>query len=151
MHNLAVNLEDSITPSIRKEIKRLKHSQRYWTVYPCGNNVFEVRKGDDSYGVNIDNRTCACKWWDLSDGGDADPSSAGPSVGDLSSAGPSVVDPSSAGPSVGDPSSAGPSVADPSSAGPSVDDPSSAGPSVGGPSSAGPSVGDPSSAGPSVA
>nr|GEW90665.1 splicing factor [Tanacetum cinerariifolium] len=35
-------------------------------MYPCGNNVFEVRKGYDSYGVNIDNRTCACKWWDLS-------------------------------------------------------------------------------------
>ncbi|GKE21532.1 60S ribosomal protein L34 [Tanacetum coccineum] len=66
MHNLATNLVDSITPSIRKEIKRLKHSQRYWTVYPCGDNVFEVRKGDDSYGVNIENRTCACKWWDLS-------------------------------------------------------------------------------------
>ncbi|GJW81690.1 60S ribosomal protein L34, partial [Tanacetum coccineum] len=66
MHNLATNLVDSITPSIRKEIERLKHSQRYWTVYPCGDNVFEVRKGDDSYGVNIENRTCACKWWDLS-------------------------------------------------------------------------------------
>ncbi|GJR04198.1 60S ribosomal protein L34 [Tanacetum coccineum] len=66
MHNLATNLVDSITPSIRKEIERLKHSQRYWTVYPCGDNVFEVRNGDDSYGVNIENRTCACKWWDLS-------------------------------------------------------------------------------------
>nr|GEX87217.1 hypothetical protein CTI12_AA204890 [Tanacetum cinerariifolium] len=66
MHNLAANLGDSITPSIRKEIERLKHSQIYWTVYPCGNNVFEVRKGDESYGVNIDNRTCPCKWWDLS-------------------------------------------------------------------------------------
>nr|GFB73535.1 zinc finger, PMZ-type [Tanacetum cinerariifolium] len=66
MHNLADNLRDIITPSIRKEIECLKHSQRYWTVYPCGNNVFEVGKGDESYGVNIDNRTCACKWWDLS-------------------------------------------------------------------------------------
>ncbi|GJX47086.1 60S ribosomal protein L34 [Tanacetum coccineum] len=66
MHNLATNLVDSITPSIRKEIERLKHSQRYWTVYPSGNNVFEVRKGDDSYGVNIENRTCTCKCWDLS-------------------------------------------------------------------------------------
>nr|GEX79340.1 multidrug resistance-associated protein 5 [Tanacetum cinerariifolium] len=37
------------------------------------------------------------------DGGDADPSSACPSVGDPSSAGPSVADPSSAGPSVEDP------------------------------------------------
>nr|GEV61879.1 hypothetical protein [Tanacetum cinerariifolium] len=103
-------------------------------VYPCGNNVFEVRKGDDSYGVNIENRTCACKWASgrkkadsnfvfqtyNKDGGDADPSSAGPSVADPSSAGPSVADPSSAGPSEADPSSAGPIVADPSSAGPSV-------------------------------
>ncbi|GJT51646.1 60S ribosomal protein L34 [Tanacetum coccineum] len=35
-------------------------------VYPCGNNEYEIRKGDTSYGVNIENRTCACKWWDLS-------------------------------------------------------------------------------------
>nr|GEW40109.1 splicing factor [Tanacetum cinerariifolium] len=66
----------------------------------------------------------------MTDDGDADLSSTGPSVGDPSSAGPSVADPSSAGPGVGDPSSAGPSVAYPSSAGPSVADPSSAGPSV---------------------
>nr|GEU97181.1 leucine-rich repeat-containing protein [Tanacetum cinerariifolium] len=176
-----------IAPSIRKEIECLKHSQRNWTLYPCGNNVFEVRKRDDSYGVNIENRTCTCKWWDLSgvlcvhsvaafsflkndpilgvsawysqkmwknaysyfikpvsgssmwpqppeepplppvlkkttDGGEADPSSAGPSVTDPSFAGPSIADPSFAGPSVADPSSTSPSVADPSSAGPSVAD-----------------------------
>nr|GEV68374.1 60S ribosomal protein L34 [Tanacetum cinerariifolium] len=56
------------------------------------------------------------------DGGDADPSSAGPSVVDPSSAGPSVADPSSACPSVAGTSAAGPSVADSSSAGPSVAD-----------------------------
>nr|GFA51514.1 splicing factor [Tanacetum cinerariifolium] len=66
----------------------------------------------------------------MPDGGDANPSSTGPSVGDPSSAGPSVGDPSSAGPSVVDLSSAGPSVANPSSAGPSVADSSLAGPSV---------------------
>ncbi|GKD13768.1 60S ribosomal protein L34 [Tanacetum coccineum] len=66
MHNLASNLVDSITPSIRKEIERLKEAQRFWIVYPCGNNEYEIRKGDTSYGVNIENRTCACKWWDLS-------------------------------------------------------------------------------------
>ncbi|GJV91950.1 60S ribosomal protein L34 [Tanacetum coccineum] len=66
MHNLASNLVDSITPSIRKEIERLKEAQRFWIVYPCGNNKYEIRKGDTLYGVNIENRTCACKWWDLS-------------------------------------------------------------------------------------
>nr|GEZ40480.1 60S ribosomal protein L34 [Tanacetum cinerariifolium] len=118
--------------SIRKKIERLKHSQRYWAVYPCGDNVFEVRKGDDAYGVNIDNRTCACKLWDLSGVPCVHSVAAfsflkndpilGPSVGDPSSAGPSVADSSSAGPSVADPSSACPSVADSSSAGPSVAD-----------------------------
>nr|GEV10786.1 hypothetical protein [Tanacetum cinerariifolium] len=151
-HNSIRIARDSITPSIRKEIERLKHSQRYWTVYPCGNNVFKVRKGDDSYGVNIDNRTCACKCYfikpvggssmwpqtleephlppvlrKMSDGGDTDPYSTGPSVGDPSSAGPSVCDPSFVGPSVGDPSSAGPSVGDPSSTCPSVADSTSSG------------------------
>ncbi|GJZ27994.1 60S ribosomal protein L34 [Tanacetum coccineum] len=66
MHNLASNLVDSITPSIRKEIEHLKEAQRFWIVYPCGNNEYEIRKGDTLYGVNIENRTCACKWWDLS-------------------------------------------------------------------------------------
>ncbi|GKB65532.1 60S ribosomal protein L34 [Tanacetum coccineum] len=66
MHNLASNLIDNITPSIRKEIKPLKKAQRFWIVYPCGNNEYEIRNGDTSYGVNIENRTCACKWWDLS-------------------------------------------------------------------------------------
>nr|GEW11749.1 multidrug resistance-associated protein 5 [Tanacetum cinerariifolium] len=44
-HNSIRIARDSITPSIRKEIERLKHSQRYWTVYPCGNNVFEDLSG----------------------------------------------------------------------------------------------------------
>nr|GEW81355.1 splicing factor [Tanacetum cinerariifolium] len=56
----------------------------------------------------------------MPDGGDADPSSIGPSVADPSSAGPSVADSSSAGPSVADSSGLGtqtitedPIVADP--------------------------------------
>ncbi|GJV94740.1 60S ribosomal protein L34 [Tanacetum coccineum] len=126
MHDLATNLVDNITSSIRKAIEHLKHSQRYWTVYPYGDNVFEVRKGDDSYGVNIENRTCACKCCKKEkqpkptiekraprrkkDGSNF-VFQAGPSVADPSSAGPSIVDPSSAGPSVAYPSFAGPSVA----------------------------------------
>ncbi|GJW07318.1 60S ribosomal protein L34 [Tanacetum coccineum] len=124
MHNLATNLVDSITPSIRKEIERLKHSQRYWTVYPCGDNVFEVRKGDDSYGVNIENRTCACKWWDLSDVPCVHSAAAFSFLKNDSILGVSacVANPSSAGPNVVDPSSTGPSEADPSFACPSIAD-----------------------------
>nr|GEU32407.1 glycine-rich protein A3 [Tanacetum cinerariifolium] len=54
--------QDIITPSIRKEIKHLKEAQKFWIVYHYGNKEYEVRKGDASYGVNIEKRTCACKW-----------------------------------------------------------------------------------------
>ncbi|GJT81006.1 hypothetical protein Tco_1055348 [Tanacetum coccineum] len=118
MHTLATNLVDIITPSIRKEIEHLKHSQRYWTVYPRGDNVFEVRNGDDSYGVNIENRTCACKCYFIKPVGGSSMWPQTPEEPPL----PPVLRKMPAGPSVADPSSAGPSVADPSSAGPSVAD-----------------------------
>ncbi|GJY65395.1 60S ribosomal protein L34 [Tanacetum coccineum] len=63
---LASNLADTITPSIRKQIEHLKITQRYWTVCPCGDNNYEVRKGDESFGVNIEKRICSCNWWTLS-------------------------------------------------------------------------------------
>nr|GEU55220.1 hypothetical protein CTI12_AA204890 [Tanacetum cinerariifolium] len=176
MHNLAANLGDNITPSIRKEIKRLKHSRRYWTVYPCGNNVFELRKGDDSSSVNIDNKTCACKWWDLS-GVPCVHSVAAfsflknhPILGVSawyskkmwqnaysyfikpvggSSMWPQTLEGPPLPPVLRKMTDGGD--ADPSSAGPNVGDPSFAGPSVADPSSACLSVADPSFAGPSVA
>nr|GFA70126.1 hypothetical protein CTI12_AA204890 [Tanacetum cinerariifolium] len=70
VHNLATNLVDSITPSIRKEIERLKHSQRYWTVYPCD--------GDDAYPSSAGPSV-------------ADPSSAGPSVADSTGLGTQTI------------------------------------------------------------
>nr|GEV59723.1 hypothetical protein [Tanacetum cinerariifolium] len=57
MHNLAANLGDNITPSIKKEIERLKHSKDTG-LYPS------------SAGPSV-----------------ADPSSAGPSVADLTGSG----------------------------------------------------------------
>ncbi|GJW65268.1 vinorine synthase-like protein [Tanacetum coccineum] len=66
MNNLASNLADTITPSIRKQIEHLKITQRYWTVCLCGDNNYEVRKGDESFGVNIEKRICSCNWWTFS-------------------------------------------------------------------------------------
>nr|GEZ62327.1 hypothetical protein CTI12_AA159120 [Tanacetum cinerariifolium] len=65
-HNFIRIARDTITPSIRKQIEHLKITLRYWTVCPCGDNNYEVRKGDESFGVNIDKRTCSCNWWTLS-------------------------------------------------------------------------------------
>ncbi|GJS46749.1 hypothetical protein Tco_0596870 [Tanacetum coccineum] len=46
MNKIATNLQDTITPSIRK---------REWLVIPSGFQELEVRKDDQSYGVNLSN------------------------------------------------------------------------------------------------
>ncbi|GKB76043.1 zinc finger, PMZ-type containing protein [Tanacetum coccineum] len=35
-------------------------------VVPCGQELFEVRKADEGFGVNLNTKTCTCKRWDLS-------------------------------------------------------------------------------------
>ncbi|GJX38358.1 calcium/proton exchanger [Tanacetum coccineum] len=66
MNKLALNLEDTITPSIRKQLEILKVKQRDWLVYPCGFQELEVGKGDKSYGVDLMNKVCGCRMWELS-------------------------------------------------------------------------------------
>ncbi|CAI9296245.1 unnamed protein product [Lactuca saligna] len=45
---------------------RLYMMDRFWRVHPSGKNEFEVRNGLESYGVNIEKRSCACRLWDVS-------------------------------------------------------------------------------------
>ncbi|GKC61046.1 hypothetical protein Tco_1088644, partial [Tanacetum coccineum] len=59
MNKLAFNLEDTITPSIRKRLEILKEKQREWIVYPSGFQELEVRKGDQSYGVSLQHKVLA--------------------------------------------------------------------------------------------
>jgi hypothetical protein len=66
MNKKAVNLEDTVCPSIRKYLVKLNNKQRYWEVIVSGYQEFEVRKSDEAFGVNLANRTCTCKWWILS-------------------------------------------------------------------------------------
>nr|GEV38528.1 hypothetical protein CTI12_AA091940 [Tanacetum cinerariifolium] len=66
MHNIAVNLEDQITPTVRKKVEYLKREQRHWTVFPSAYQQFEVRCGDSAFGVNLGEKTCACRLWKLS-------------------------------------------------------------------------------------
>ncbi|GKD36169.1 zinc finger, PMZ-type containing protein [Tanacetum coccineum] len=44
----------------------LKVKQRDWLVYPSGFQELEVRKGDESYGVDLMNKVCGCRTWELS-------------------------------------------------------------------------------------
>ncbi|GKE82595.1 multidrug resistance-associated protein 5 [Tanacetum coccineum] len=66
MKTKAMNLEDRITPSIRKRLEILKEQQRFWTVIPSGFQELEVRQGDQSFEVNLHLKKCMCKLWELS-------------------------------------------------------------------------------------
>ncbi|GJS17730.1 hypothetical protein Tco_0412202 [Tanacetum coccineum] len=66
LHNIAVNLEDHITPTVRKKLEYLKREQRNWTVFLSAYQLLEVRCGDSAFGVNLGEKTCACRLWQLS-------------------------------------------------------------------------------------
>ncbi|GKD19960.1 hypothetical protein Tco_1209118, partial [Tanacetum coccineum] len=66
MHNITVNLEDQITPTVRKKLEYLKREQRHWTVFLSDYQLLEVRCGDSEFGVNLAEKTCACRLWQLS-------------------------------------------------------------------------------------
>ncbi|GJS91878.1 hypothetical protein Tco_0774514 [Tanacetum coccineum] len=66
MNQKDVNLNDIICPAIRKELEKLNKYQMYWHVVPCGQDLFEVRKEDEGFGVNLNTKTCTCKRWNLS-------------------------------------------------------------------------------------
>ncbi|GJZ45277.1 autophagy-related protein 11-like protein [Tanacetum coccineum] len=66
MNRVARNWEHTITPSIRKRLELVKIAQRDWMVIPSGFGELEVRKGHESYGVNIHLRKCMCRMWQLS-------------------------------------------------------------------------------------
>nr|GEW32627.1 hypothetical protein CTI12_AA176900 [Tanacetum cinerariifolium] len=53
MNRVARNWDHSITPSIKKRLELLKIAQRDWMVIPSGFGELEVRKGHESYRVNI--------------------------------------------------------------------------------------------------
>nr|GEV11296.1 hypothetical protein [Tanacetum cinerariifolium] len=61
-----VNLEDQITPTVRKRLEYLKQEQRHWIVHPSGYEELEVRCRDHAYGVNLSLRKCVCRLWQLS-------------------------------------------------------------------------------------
>ncbi|GJR22895.1 UBN2 domain-containing protein [Tanacetum coccineum] len=67
MSKNAMDLEDIITPSMRRQLEKLKKRQKNWVVIPCGFQKLEVRKGDESYCVNLIKKQCQCRFWEISD------------------------------------------------------------------------------------
>nr|GEU66535.1 chloramphenicol acetyltransferase-like domain-containing protein [Tanacetum cinerariifolium] len=70
MNNKSMQLEERITPFIKKRLEILKEQQRLWTVISSGFQELEVRRGNESYGVNIHHKKCMCRLWELSAEGD---------------------------------------------------------------------------------
>ncbi|CAI9297266.1 unnamed protein product [Lactuca saligna] len=56
----------AICPSIRKKIVDKRKHLRYWYVIPSGVQQFEVRSVHEVYAVYLNQRTCACRGWQLS-------------------------------------------------------------------------------------
>ncbi|GKB18469.1 hypothetical protein Tco_0852392 [Tanacetum coccineum] len=65
MSEKARGLTDIITPSVRKQLEKLKEYLRLWEVYPSGYREFEVRKLNAGFGVNLETHKCTCRLWDL--------------------------------------------------------------------------------------
>ncbi|GKE42946.1 hypothetical protein Tco_1470230, partial [Tanacetum coccineum] len=85
MNKIAFSLEERITPSIRK---------REWIVFPSGFQDLEVRKGNQSYGVNLQHKKhvvvsqCASRGGGSKRGGGNDASGSGMGgIGDASGSG----------------------------------------------------------------
>ncbi|PWA41030.1 hypothetical protein CTI12_AA561450 [Artemisia annua] len=66
MRELAVNLEDNITPSVRKKLEYYSRESRHWDVLASTYDVLEVRSGAQAFAINLTNHTCSCRLWQLS-------------------------------------------------------------------------------------
>nr|KAJ0200081.1 hypothetical protein LSAT_V11C600339600 [Lactuca sativa] len=56
-----------ICPSIRRDIEDLKELQGFWVPYVSGYKEFEVFSGNERYVVDLNQRSCGCKGWQLTD------------------------------------------------------------------------------------
>ncbi|CAI9293941.1 unnamed protein product [Lactuca saligna] len=52
-----------ICPSIRREIEDLK--ELFWVPYVSGYKEFEVFKGNERYAIDLNQRACGCRSWQL--------------------------------------------------------------------------------------
>ncbi|CAH1430558.1 unnamed protein product [Lactuca virosa] len=53
-------------PKVKWNKMRPMLGERSWHAVPSGVNEYEVRNGFQNYGVNLKEKTCACRLWELS-------------------------------------------------------------------------------------
>ncbi|GKV33059.1 hypothetical protein SLEP1_g41607, partial [Rubroshorea leprosula] len=57
---------DDIAPRIRKKLEELKAKSQGCSVQPNGVNEFEVNDSGDQHVVKFNDKTCTCRYWQLS-------------------------------------------------------------------------------------
>ncbi|XP_031396836.1 uncharacterized protein LOC116207857 [Punica granatum] len=62
---MILKCNDTICPRVRKKLEENKLISALCTPTHAGREVFEVVYRDDTYGVELKNRTCGCRMWDL--------------------------------------------------------------------------------------
>ncbi|XP_039687921.1 uncharacterized protein [Medicago truncatula] len=69
LRDYMLRYEGEICPMIRKIVEKAKKDTIGWTPIWCGDresSMFSVTDGTDTYAVNLKDKTCACRKWDLS-------------------------------------------------------------------------------------
>ena len=69
LRDYMLRYQGDICPMIRKIVEKSKTDAIGWTPIWCGDrdsSMFSVTDGTDTYVVNLQDRTCACRIWDLS-------------------------------------------------------------------------------------
>ncbi|XP_023761650.2 uncharacterized protein LOC111910090 [Lactuca sativa] len=56
---------NQICPTIREIANEIKKGLRHYQVLPSGLNQFEVRGTTDAYELDLEERTCSCRLWQL--------------------------------------------------------------------------------------
>lgn len=60
------DVTDKICPEIRRKLEADQHASRLCELRPAMVGKFEVSIGKDQFVVDVNNRTCACRAWDIS-------------------------------------------------------------------------------------
>ena len=57
--------DDVYCPKTRFTLEKNKKEHRFWSTTYSGNNQFEVKNGPHGYVVDLNEKTCSCRLWEL--------------------------------------------------------------------------------------
>lgn len=66
MNTKVVRWQQIICPNILKKLKAYINSSAYCHAICCGRNTFEVQHFDHRWTIDLEKKTCSCRYWQLS-------------------------------------------------------------------------------------